>query len=523
MAGIFSALGSAFSGVSKSISSIASSAARSASRAASSASRAASSAARSASRSASRTVSNVSRAVTAVTRSAGKSATGIVTSTTKPISIIAKITATAATAAGKASAGAANTVVKAASSAAGTVAKTATTTATKAATTAAKNPIKTALALTGGAGAAIVAGSTLLNQASSSLNNSNKSGISTTLPAATTPGSTVFPDFSVSGVYNRIKDTWDTGNGSAENAALFLGEGREGNSTVSVRDVIKNTLGIGNSGDTLYKTTYDDGAFEIRDYRGEIVSSGSEGAAWALTPKEKAASVNAYQLKNQAKMQKLADNGDSAAQAWLDKYGVSDSEMNNYSAGKVWAGQTDSTTTIINRQVVGSTPASSNEGGGFLSGILSGIFGSSEPKQTIGSGRKSTQPGGIAGSISSGYDSFYSVKTGLYDTSGKAFESGDFAKGALAIAPAAAVDIVAPLDLMQVGNKILTGRMGEITQDELIGGGIDAGLLAFGAVTGGTGYFAGKALKAGLKSGLKTGAKTGALLPAVYAGEKLAY
>ncbi|MDD4126879.1 MAG: hypothetical protein PHV39_04240, partial [Methanomicrobium sp.] len=481
--GIFSALGSAFSGVSKSISHIASGAARSASRTVSSASRTVSRTTGNAAKAASSTASNFSRAVAAVTQSAGKSATGFATSSAKSISHIA------------------GTAARTAASTAGTITKAA-----------AANPIKTAATLAGGAGIAAVSISTLLNNKSS--DTSNKSGTSTiAIPAATTANSDKFPDFSIDGVYNRIKNVWDSEAGSAESAAVFMGEGREGNSEVSFRDVIANTLGVGNAGKTLYKTGYSDGAYEIRNYQGVLVSGGSPGAAYALKPVEKRASVNAYQAKNQAEMQALAANGNSAAQAWLKKYSSSDSDMYTATYGKVWAGQTESTTKTLSRQyATGNT--GSNENGGILSGILN-IFGGSESSKNTGTQNKSS---GILGSVSSGYDSLYKTKSSLYDKSSEAFESGNLTKGALAIAPAAAADIIAPLDLMQVGNKIFSGRSGEITQDELIGGGIDAGLLAFGALTGGTGYFAGKALKSGLKAGIATAVLT----PAIYAGDNLA-
>ncbi len=92
-----------------------------------------------------------------------------------------------------------------------------------------------------------------------------------------------------------------------------------------------------------------------------------------------------------------------------------------------------------------------------------------------------------------------------YQTGGETFargwESGDAgtaAAGAGLYGATTAIDMLAPLDAMNVGNKVATGRINEISGDEWLYGGIDLGLMALGAMTGGTGYVAGKtAMKAG--------------------------
>ncbi|WP_067047580.1 hypothetical protein [Methanofollis ethanolicus] len=432
------------------------------------------------------------------------------------------------------------------SGSAATAARTTATAAKAAAKSAASNPlVKTAAAATGAA----AAGAAVLSSQNETAKNAILRGIKTNpvlLPASialnavsglkssavssstgggttTTSTLTTLPDFSYSAVLKRISSAWDPETGSVEAAAGFMAE----SPGVTERQVIANTLGVGNAGNTLYKTIYTDGGYEIRSANGQIVSSGSAGAAYAQTPDEKAAATAAYQAKNQAMMQARADKGDGAAKAWLKRYGNPDGGMYDYAHTKVMPGQTDSTTKILYRQSANAAPESrGSDSGDVLSGIMGAIgsflSGGSGSEEKVSSSPASQSKGttysyGILGgslaAASGGYDEFYRAKSSLYDTAFESAERGDYAKTAAAGIPAVAVDVVAPLGLMQVGNKILSGRAGEITQDELLDGGMDAALLAFGAFTGGTGYFAGKALK--------TAIKTGALGAAAYGTSKV--
>ena len=69
-----------------------------------------------------------------------------------------------------------------------------------------------------------------------------------------------------------------TGGGSVGSALAFMGIG-QGAQYVAT---IPNTAGISNAGATLTSIIYDSGAYEVRDWRGNIVGSGSAGSFQAL-------------------------------------------------------------------------------------------------------------------------------------------------------------------------------------------------------------------------------------------------
>lgn len=65
-----------------------------------------------------------------------------------------------------------------------------------------------------------------------------------------------------------------TGGGSLQSAVNFMGIG---SGAVGIAN-IPNSTGISNAGQNLTSVIYDTGAYEVRDWRGNIVSSGSAGA-----------------------------------------------------------------------------------------------------------------------------------------------------------------------------------------------------------------------------------------------------
>ena len=83
-----------------------------------------------------------------------------------------------------------------------------------------------------------------------------------------------------------------TGGGSVGSALAFMGIG-EGAQYVAT---IPNSAGISNAGANLTSIVYDSGAYEVRDFRGNIVGSGSAGSFQALgtaTKKEEKTTASA--------------------------------------------------------------------------------------------------------------------------------------------------------------------------------------------------------------------------------------
>lgn len=393
------------------------------------------------------------------------------------VSTVSKAVSKAVTGAGNYISRAATSAVNKGKSLVGSAIQNVSTTASNAvkngaslAGTAISNISKTAVSLAKNHPAATVA-AVIAGTGAAAVSTLSKSSASSAKPVS-------IPDMSISAYYDKLTAAGDT---QALSAAVFMGEGRDGTAEVANREVIANTLGVSNAGSTLYKTTYHDGSYEIRDNKGQIVSSGSAGAVYAQTPEEKQKSVNAYQAKNIAKMQERANAGDVAASAWLKTYGNSDSVMNTYSAGKVWAGQTPSTTTVLYSQNGGQ---------------------STRPQTSP------QQNNDILATISTAFDGFYRTKESMYSKAGAQLDRGDITAAAITAAPTVALDVLAPLGVMQVGNKVMSGRLDEISTDELFDAALDIGLIGLGLVTGGAGYVAGKSLKAGVKAMTKTTAKS---------------
>lgn len=77
----------------------------------------------------------------------------------------------------------------------------------------------------------------------------------------------------------------------------------------------------------------------------------------------------------------------------------------------------------------------------------------------------------------------------------------DTAGGIVTAGSAMAVDVLLPLDLMNAVNKVATGRGDELTLEDWGYAALDGVFLGIGALTLGTGYVGGKALKTALKTG----------------------
>ena len=98
------------------------------------------------------------------------------------------------------------------------------------------------------------------------------------------------------------------------------------------------------------------------------------------------------------------------------------------------------------------------------------------------------------------YDDFIGVKQGAYNNAAAQIATGNILSGDVAIgAGAMAADVAFPLDLINVGNKLMTGRGDELNPSDYTFAALDALALVGGALSFGTEYV-------GIK-GLKTAAK----------------
>lgn len=94
------------------------------------------------------------------------------------------------------------------------------------------------------------------------------------------------------------------------------------------------------------------------------------------------------------------------------------------------------------------------------------------------------------------------------------------ASGVVETALPAAADVLLPLDAMNVGNKILTGRLDEVTGEDWFWAAVDVGFIVAGVFSGGLAYGAGRALKTGLKGGkVMSIGKIGSVLSSLKGGK----
>lgn len=81
---------------------------------------------------------------------------------------------------------------------------------------------------------------------------------------------------------------------------------------------------------------------------------------------------------------------------------------------------------------------------------------------------------------------------------------GEKAAGVAQFGGTMAMDVMLPLDLVNVTNKFATGRGDELTGEDYLYAGIDAASIALGALTGGIGYVAVRGAVKGGKIGVKS-------------------
>jgi hypothetical protein len=134
-----------------------------------------------------------------------------------------------------------------------------------------------------------------------------------------------------------------------------------------------------------------------------------------------------------------------------------------------------------------------NDNGGIFGGIASALSGLLGDNHT-----NAPASGNILDTVIETRDNM--IVGGAVDV----ISGDDRIGGAVKAGSAMAVDVIAPLDAMNVANKMATGRGGELTAEDWGWAALDVGLLALGAVTGGLGYVGGKGLKAALKGGKNT-------------------
>jgi len=98
------------------------------------------------------------------------------------------------------------------------------------------------------------------------------------------------------------------------------------------------------------------------------------------------------------------------------------------------------------------------------------------------------------------YDDFMTTKQDAYTNAIVQISSGNILSGDVAIgAGAMAADVLAPLDLVNVGNKLLTGRGNELEGSDYAFAALDALAIVGGVFSFGTGYVAIKGLKTAAK------------------------
>ncbi len=109
----------------------------------------------------------------------------------------------------------------------------------------------------------------------------------------------------------------------------------------------------------------------------------------------------------------------------------------------------------------------------------------------------------LGGWVSQGIDGIIGARDQSYEDSISHLGAGNVPRGGGQFAATAAADVILPLDLLDAGNKWMTGRGDQIDGELALWAAIDAVSLAAAPFTFGASYAAGRALKAG-----KVAAKT---------------
>ena len=116
----------------------------------------------------------------------------------------------------------------------------------------------------------------------------------------------------------------------------------------------------------------------------------------------------------------------------------------------------------------------------------------------------------LGGWVSQGIDVVIGARDKSYEVGLEQASTGNVAGGGAQFGATMAADVILPLDLIDLGNKWMTGRGDEIDNEMLLGAAIDGLGLAGAVFTFGGSYAASRALKAGLKT-VKVGGDVGKL------------
>lgn len=132
---------------------------------------------------------------------------------------------------------------------------------------------------------------------------------------------------------------------------------------------------------------------------------------------------------------------------------------------------------------------------------------------------KPTKP--QANPVSGAVDAVIDTRDRFYYDAGHKIASGDQMGGGVQMAGTLAADVLLPLDTVNVANKWMTGRAGELETSDYLGMGADLLAVGLGAVTGGAGYLAVKGLKTTGKGGTSM-LKLSKIMGGLEAGSKAA-
>ncbi|MDV0441582.1 hypothetical protein [Methanorbis furvi] len=148
-------------------------------------------------------------------------------------------------------------------------------------------------------------------------------------------------------------------------------------------------------------------------------------------------------------------------------------------------------------------------GGGIGSGLFTAANGKTYDLNNPATALSVVADGiGGAPAVASGFiDQAVAFRNDLYGSGGEAMASGNVAAGIASVGIGLAVDVAAPVDLINVVNLWTTGRGDQIDLEDIGWAVFDAVAVGAGVLTFGTGYLGLKGVKAGLK-GLKTASKT---------------
>lgn len=242
--------------------------------------------------------------------------------------------------------------------------------------------------------------------------------------------------------------------------------------TVNQGEITGNTIWVNTEGGYDADGNYNPGAYAY--------GSSAIGTSHYLDPYDRQRTLDKYLSKG-----------------WISQsdYDAASSEIARVDAGTnkaYWASQ----------QPVSTQQAAPNSFFGNLGATLGSIFNGAQQTNTATAATKQNALVAANNPISVLSDTIYNAKMDMFQNGFENVWTGNnVTGGVVSVGTSAVAETLLPFDLINVTNKLATGRADSLEPMDYLWAVADAGLVVGGILTGGTLYVGGKAIKTAAKNG----------------------